>query len=121
MTKDHKPDCSEELARIREAGGKVVEKAGVPRVVWYRPHDPSHQVRSNFSKIHFPFLRMNQNCIHQAWFLAIFLQLTPTQSLRIFEFMAKFLEGFFFVKILDFLGFLLRMTQKIHWSVMRFK
>ena len=38
--------------------------------------------------------------VNQAWFLAIFLQLTPTQSWRIIEFMAKFLE--FFVKILEF-------------------
>lgn len=43
LTKDHKPDCSVELARIKAAGGKVVEKAGVPRVVWYRPHDPEHR------------------------------------------------------------------------------
>lgn len=58
LTKDHKPDCSEELARIREAGGKVVEKAGVPRVVWYRPHDPSHQgpVRRSTPIDEIPFL-----------------------------------------------------------------
>ena len=40
--------------------------------------------------------------LHLAWFLAIFLQLTPTRSWRIIEFMAKFLE--FFVQILEFLS-----------------
>lgn len=58
LTKDHKPDCNVELARIRAAGGKVVEKAGVPRVVWYRPHDPSHQgpVRRSTPIDEIPFL-----------------------------------------------------------------
>jgi len=58
LTKDHKPDCNVELARITQAGGKVVEKAGVPRVVWYRPHDPSHQgpVRRSTPIDEIPFL-----------------------------------------------------------------
>ena len=33
LTREHKPDCEIELARIKEAGGKVAIKAGVPRVV----------------------------------------------------------------------------------------
>jgi len=37
LTKDHKPECEVELARIEAAGGKVVNKSGVPRVVWNRP------------------------------------------------------------------------------------
>lgn len=37
LTRDHKPDCEIELARIEKSGGKVVAKSGVPRVVWYRP------------------------------------------------------------------------------------
>ncbi len=37
LTQDHKPESEAELSRIREAGGKVVSKSGVPRVVWYRP------------------------------------------------------------------------------------
>lgn len=37
LTQDHKPECEPELSRIRDAGGKVVSKSGVPRVVWYRP------------------------------------------------------------------------------------
>jgi len=37
LTRDHKPDCHIELARIEKAGGKVVNKSGVPRVVWTRP------------------------------------------------------------------------------------
>jgi len=37
LTRDHKPECEIELARIEGAGGKVVSKSGVPRVVWNRP------------------------------------------------------------------------------------
>ncbi len=37
LTVDHKPEAEPELSRIQEAGGKVVSKSGVPRVVWYRP------------------------------------------------------------------------------------
>ena len=37
LTHDHKPECEPELSRIQDAGGKVVSKSGVPRVVWYRP------------------------------------------------------------------------------------
>lgn len=37
LTKDHKPESEKEAARIEKAGGKVADKAGVPRVVWDRP------------------------------------------------------------------------------------
>ncbi|CAK9826894.1 Protein phosphatase 1D [Anthophora retusa] len=37
LTKDHKPESGPEMIRIRESGGKVVSKSGVPRVVWNRP------------------------------------------------------------------------------------
>lgn len=37
LTIDHKPESPVELQRIVESGGKVVAKAGVPRVVWNRP------------------------------------------------------------------------------------
>jgi len=37
LTRDHKPECEIELARIEASGGKVVNKSGVPRVVWNRP------------------------------------------------------------------------------------
>lgn len=37
LTKDHKPECNDELARIMNSGGKVVKKSGIPRVVWNRP------------------------------------------------------------------------------------
>ena len=65
MTKDHKPDCSVELARIKAAGGKVVEKAGVPRVVWYRPHDPEHRgpIRYDSSQLYLAF-ESTIHCLH---------------------------------------------------------
>jgi len=37
LTRDHKPESVEESERICQAGGKVVCKSGVPRVVWNRP------------------------------------------------------------------------------------
>lgn len=37
LTKDHKPESGPEMTRIHDAGGKVVSKSGVPRVVWNRP------------------------------------------------------------------------------------
>ncbi|KOC67875.1 Protein phosphatase 1D [Habropoda laboriosa] len=37
LTKDHKPESGPEMIRIRESGGKVISKSGVPRVVWNRP------------------------------------------------------------------------------------
>ncbi|CAL4069470.1 unnamed protein product [Meganyctiphanes norvegica] len=37
LTRDHKPESVAEKARITESGGKVINKSGVPRVVWNRP------------------------------------------------------------------------------------
>ncbi|XP_055300802.1 uncharacterized protein LOC129567687 isoform X2 [Sitodiplosis mosellana] len=37
LTQDHKPESHEEQTRIINSGGKVINKAGVPRVVWNRP------------------------------------------------------------------------------------
>jgi len=37
LTVDHKPESEKELARIEASGGKVINKNGVPRVVWTRP------------------------------------------------------------------------------------
>ncbi|XP_049879679.1 protein phosphatase 1B [Pectinophora gossypiella] len=37
LTSDHKPESTAEIERIQRCGGKVVSKAGVPRVVWNRP------------------------------------------------------------------------------------
>lgn len=57
LTTDHKPESDEELARIESAGGKVVNKSGVPRVVWYRPRG-GHQgpVRRSTPIDEVPFL-----------------------------------------------------------------
>lgn len=49
LTEDHKPESSAEHDRIVAAGGKVITKAGVPRVVWQRPKTgqlKSRQLRS---------------------------------------------------------------------------
>ncbi|KAG5875656.1 hypothetical protein JTB14_018654 [Gonioctena quinquepunctata] len=37
LTRDHKPESTDEMTRINNCGGKVVSKSGVPRVVWNRP------------------------------------------------------------------------------------
>jgi len=57
LTRDHKPECEKELARIEAAGGKVVNKSGVPRVVWNRPR-VGHQgpVRRSTPIDEIPFL-----------------------------------------------------------------
>lgn len=37
MTRDHKPESPRELKRIEAAGGQVMNKSGIGRVVWNRP------------------------------------------------------------------------------------
>lgn len=57
LTRDHKPDSPEEKMRIAAAGGEVMNKSGVDRVVWYRPkngHKGPVRRSTNFDRI--PFL-----------------------------------------------------------------
>lgn len=57
LTIEHKPESREELARIESFGGKVQQKQGIHRVVWYRPKNP-HQgpIRRNTRIEEVPFL-----------------------------------------------------------------
>lgn len=57
LTRDHKPDCPVEKERITKAGGEVMTKSGVERVVWFRPkngHKGPIRRSTNIDKI--PFL-----------------------------------------------------------------
>ncbi|XP_071478018.1 protein phosphatase 1D-like [Diadema antillarum] len=57
LTVDHKPGDTEELKRIENAGGQVLEKAGVQRVVWSRPRlDHQGPIRRNTELTDIPFL-----------------------------------------------------------------
>ncbi|ROT63567.1 hypothetical protein C7M84_018541 [Penaeus vannamei] len=57
LTRDHKPESIVEKTRITECGGKVINKSGVPRVVWNRPKS-GHQgpVRRSTPMDEIPFL-----------------------------------------------------------------
>lgn len=57
LTNEHKPENPDELARIESYGGKVQQKQGIHRVVWYRPKNP-HQgpIRRNTRIEEVPFL-----------------------------------------------------------------
>lgn len=57
LTRDHKPENNIEKQRITQCGGKVINKSGVPRVVWNRPRS-GHQgpVRRSTSMDEIPFL-----------------------------------------------------------------
>lgn len=57
LTTEHKPESPDELARIESFGGKVQQKQGIHRVVWYRPKNP-HQgpIRRNTRIEEVPFL-----------------------------------------------------------------
>lgn len=57
LTKDHKPESPAERQRIYQAGGCVMNKSGVERVVWYRPRI-GHQgpIRRSTRVDHIPFL-----------------------------------------------------------------
>ncbi|XP_069357163.1 uncharacterized protein Pp2C1 [Maniola hyperantus] len=57
LTLDHKPESTAEIDRIQRCGGKVISKAGVPRVVWNRPR-PGHKgpIKKNTPMDEIPFL-----------------------------------------------------------------
>ncbi|XP_063628882.1 uncharacterized protein LOC134800312 [Cydia splendana] len=57
LTSDHKPESTAEMERIQKCGGKVVSKAGVPRVVWNRPRQ-GHKgpIKKNTPMDEIPFL-----------------------------------------------------------------
>ena len=67
LTTDHKPESEAELARIEGAGGKVVEKSGVPRVVWNRP-----RIGKLIYEGPATFLRLCllEFCVHLTWQVA---------------------------------------------------
>lgn len=57
LTVDHKPDSPEEKKRIYDAGGEIMNKSGVERVVWNRPktgHKGPIRRSTGFDRI--PFL-----------------------------------------------------------------
>lgn len=57
LTSDHKPESTAEIERIQRSGGKVVSKAGVPRVVWNRPRlGHKGPIKKNTPMDEIPFL-----------------------------------------------------------------
>ncbi|XP_013167391.1 PREDICTED: probable protein phosphatase 2C 20 [Papilio xuthus] len=57
LTSDHKPESSAEIERIQRCGGKVITKAGVPRVVWNRPRlGHKGPIKKNTPMDEIPFL-----------------------------------------------------------------
>lgn len=62
LTIDHKPENPDETKRIDSVGGLVLKKAGVQRVVWYRPH-PDHKgpIRRSTPIDQIPFLAVSRS------------------------------------------------------------
>ncbi|CAH0595212.1 unnamed protein product [Chrysodeixis includens] len=57
LTSDHKPESTTEIERIQRCGGKVISKAGVPRVVWNRPRlGHKGPIKKNTPMDEIPFL-----------------------------------------------------------------
>lgn len=57
LTLDHKPESTAEIERIQRCGGKVISKAGVPRVVWNRPRlGHKGPIKKNTPMDEIPFL-----------------------------------------------------------------
>lgn len=72
LTKDHKPEGKEEKDRIEQSGGKVVNKSGVPRVVWNRPR-LGHQgpVRRSTPIDEIPFLAVARSLGKYTLFIVV--------------------------------------------------
>ena len=59
LTEDHWPDNEVELARIKSAGGKVVDSRGMSRVVWNKPTIDTNSGQTHYKEI--PFLNMSRS------------------------------------------------------------
>lgn len=81
LTKDHKPEGKEEKDRIEQSGGKVVNKSGVPRVVWNRPR-LGHQgpVRRSTPIDEIPFLAVARSLGKYTLFIVVKVYLLITYT-----------------------------------------
>ena len=74
ILQDHKPDSPQERSRIERMGGRVIPKAGVPRVVWQRPRAKGPVLRPN-QVDHIPFLAVGRALGNVSFSLSLSLTL----------------------------------------------